>query len=143
MQEEAFKKAAVVVPRLRARLDRLIESVSSELTAVAGEQLRRAALTSRQSIEQLGLLLEGRPQRAEASAPVSAPELGKAAAIHVVHELDDMIREIEDEILNPLEEALPEGDLREVKQQVGRIWGEIVCCLQRPLWLKYPELEPK
>ena len=61
-----------------------------------------------------------------------------------LREIDDMIREMEDEILNPLDDALSvDEDLLQVKHQVGQVWGAMITCLQRPLWLRYPELGPK
>jgi hypothetical protein len=147
-EEQALKKAANVVPHLRVRLEELVESVSSRLPKASADQLRYAALPAFRSIERLGLLLSERslPDPDDSGAVTDAhrtPELDKATAVRFLREIDDMIREMEDEILNPLDDALSvDEDLLRVKRQVGQVWGAMITCLQRPLWLRYPELGP-
>jgi len=145
MREDALRKAARVVPRVKARLEALIESVRSGLPPGPAEQLHKAAARPRHSMDQLASLLEdGRVESSAVPPTYRAPEINRPTATRLVRELDDVIREIEDEILNPLEDALSdEEELRRVKRQIGSVWGEIIGSLQGPLWKQYPDLAPK
>jgi len=144
---KAKQDAIAAIAEARNRIDGLIAAASVSLTAQQADHLRRSAHRTSAAFEQLlrsmtnnHVLDGGMASTAEYEFPHMEPEV----ATSFVRGVDAVIADLEHNVLERMERAnLEPNDLKRLKRELGEVWGWIVCDLQHPIWLKYPELAPR